>query len=618
MIDPGPKPLHSVIAAGAPVAPIRFKKARVVTPGLALGFIAIFLVLVVGVAVELANVGTLYRTASAVAQTNEVKIQLRALLASLIDAETGERGYILTGNESYLEPYNRGVAETGTLIARVRQLMADNDEHEIDLDRVAADTRVRLDELAKGIQARREGSFDAAQAVVLTNLGKRTMDGIRVVVARMEAREDVLLASRTADADRAYQTARLTAMTIGAVGLVVVASLFVVTLSVGAERKAAVNLAEQLKVTLASIGDAVIATDAVGRVTQVNLVAERLTGWTEVEALGRPLEEVFVIVNEETRQPVENPIDRVLREGVIVGLANHTVLIARTGPEVPVDDSAAPIRAADGNVQGAVLVFRDVTDRRRIERERSNLIADLQAAVHARDEFLSIASHELRNPVNAVQLQLVGILRAFQRGSSGTDEMGSEGLRDRVALARDQVGRLTRLIDNLLDVSRIRGGAIALELEDVDLKDVVQNVISQFVDEAEPGQMTLDADHAVVGHWDRLRLEQVVSNVLSNAIKYGEGRPILISLDSDQRVARLSVKDHGIGIAPEQQERLFARFERGVSRRRYGGFGLGLWITRQLVDAMGGDITVVSRAGEGATFSIVLPIGGAESTGTRT
>ena len=245
------------------------------------------------------------------------------------------------------------------------------------------------------------------------------------------------------------------------------------------------------------------------------------------------------------------------------------------------------------------------------------MISELEAAVHARDEFLSIAAHELRNPVNAVQLQLVGILRAFQRGSSGTDEMGSEGLRDRVAQAHAQVGRLTRLLDNLLDVSRIRGGSIALELEDVDLKEVVENVIDQFLGEAAPGQMTFNAHHPVVGRWDRLRLEQVVSNVLSNAIKYGEGRPILMSLDSDDRAARLSVQDHGIGIAPEQQERLFARFERGVSRRQYGGFGLGLWITRQLVDAMGGDITVASRAGQGATFSIVLPIDRAATTGTR-
>jgi PAS domain S-box-containing protein len=594
-----------------------FNEARVVTPGLAFGFIAIVLVLVVGVVLALATVGTVNRAASAVAHTNDVKMQLHALLASVIDAETGERGYIITGNDSYLEPYSRGVAAAATEIGRVRQLTADNREQQNDLDRVAADTQVKLDELARAIQARREKDFEAAQALVLTNLGKRTMDGIRTVVARMEVREDALLASRTAVAHRAYNTARLTLLTIGGVGLAVVAALFVVTRRVGTERKAAVNLAERLRVTLSSIGDGVIATDAAGRVTHVNPVAEGLIGWTEVEAVGRRLDETFVIVDEETRQPVENPINRVLSEGVIVGLANHTVLIARNGVEIPVDDSAAPIKTSDGSVQGAVLVFRNVTDRRRTERERSNLIAELEAAVHARDEFLSIAAHELRNPVNAVQLQLVGILRAFERSSSGTGETGSEGFPDRVGKAYAQVRRLTRLLDNLLDVSRIRGGSFTLELEDVDLKEVLETVVAQFRGEALPGQMTFNALHPVVGRWDRLRLEQVFSNVLSNAIKYGEGRPILVSLDSDDRVVRLSVQDHGIGIAPEQQERLFARFERGVSRRQYGGFGLGLWITRQLVDAMGGEITVASRAGQGATFSIVLPIERAATTGTR-
>ena len=613
----GPNRVHSVVA-GTQNLSDPYNEPRVVTPALAVSFIAIVVVLAVGVVVALATLRTVYRAASAVAHTNEAKAQLRALLASLIDAETGERGYIITGNDSYLEPYARGAAATATKIESVRGLTADNPEQQVDLDRVAADTQVKLDELAKAIQARRENGFDAAQAVVLTNLGKRTMDRIRAAVARMEAREDALLATRTAAAGRAYNTARVTAVTMGAVGLFVVGALFVVTRKVGVDHKAAVNLAEQLRVTLASIGDGVIVTDADGCVTHLNLVAARLTGWTEVEASGRSLEEVFVVVNEETRQPVDNPVDRALREGVIVGLANHTVLIAKTGPEIPIDDSAAPIRASDGGVQGAVLVFRDVTDRRRTERERTKLISELEAAVHVRDEFLSIAAHELRNPVNAVHLQLIGVLRAFQRGSSSADDIGSVGVRERVAQASAQVGRLTRLLDNLLDVSRMRGGSVALELEDVDLKDVVDSVIDQFRGEALPGQITFNANDSIIGRWDRLRLEQVVSNVLSNAIKYGEGRPILISLDRGDRAARLAVQDQGIGIAPEQQQRLFARFERGVSRRQYGGFGLGLWITRQLVDAMGGEITVASRTGQGATFSIVLPIDGSAAAGTGT
>jgi PAS domain S-box-containing protein len=585
---------------------------RVLTPGVIGGFLAVTLLLVAAAIVAVANLGTVYRSATAVAQTNAVKAQLESLLATLIDAETGERGFVITGDASYLEPYNRAVAAIAPAIANTRQLTGNNIEQQNDLDLVVADTKIKLDELAEATGERRGGGFDAAQRVVLMNIGKRTMDRIRRVVSRMEAREDALLARQTAASNRAYRTARITTVVAAGIGLLIVGLLFSATRGIGAERKRALSLAEHLRVTLSSIGDGVIATDAMARVTHVNPVAEHLTGWTQAEAIGKQVLEIFVIVNEESRHPVDNPIERVLREGVIVGLANHTVLIARNGPEIPVDDSAAPIKGTDGQVNGAVLVFRDVTGRRRVERERSALISELEAAVRARDDFLSIASHELRNPVNAVQLQLVGILRAFQRETDGLD---TETLRDRVAQANTQVGRLTRLLDNLLDVSRITAGSFVLEPEDVDLNELVATVIEQLRGESSSGQIAFASDGSVVGRWDRLRVEQILSNVLSNAIKYGNGQAIAISLVGDRRIARIAVKDHGIGIAPEQHERLFARFERGVSRRQYGGFGLGLWITRQLVDAMGGTISVESRAGQGATFSIVLPLRATEPTG---
>jgi signal transduction histidine kinase len=463
-------------------------QTRVMTPGLALGFLAIIVVLVAGVLITLANLATVYRATTAVAHTSAVKAQLEALLTSLIDAETGERGFLITGDDGYLEPYTRGVAATAIETARVRQLTIDNAEQRVDLEHVAVATQIKLEELAAAIQTRREKGFEGAQAVVLTNVGKRTMDGIRATVTRMEAREDGLLASRTAQADRAYGAARLTAFGVGAVGLLVVFALFVVARRVG-------------------------------------------------------------------------------------------------------------------------------TERHRTERERLNLIAELEAAVRARDDFLSIASHELRNPVNAVHLQLVGIVRSYQRA---TTEVREDELRHRIIQASAQVSRLTRLLDNLLDVSRISAGSIVLEPEELDLAEVVSSALDQVRGESSDGQIRFADRHPVIGRWDRLRVEQVVSNLLSNAIKYGEGRPIVISLRHDDRFARLAVTDHGIGIAPEQHERLFAQFERGVSRRQYGGFGLGLWITRQLVDAMGGSISVDSRTGEGATFSIALPLDTAQTPSMRT
>jgi len=303
---------------------------------------------------------------------------------------------------------------------------------------------------------------------------------------------------------------------------------------------------------------------------------------------------------------------RVLCEGMVVGLANHTLLMSRDGREIPIDDSAAPIRTSTRDVIGIVIICRDVIERRRSERERAALLeseqaarAAAEAAVRVRDEFLSIASHELRNPVNAVQLQLAGVLREMERSD---DALTREWLGVRIGRAESQVRRLTRLIDNLLDVSRITAGAIALEPEDVDFLDIVRAAVDHFRDELKPNQVILRLPgEPMRGYWDPVRLDQVVSNLLSNAIKYGNGKPIELSLQGESDVVRLSIADHGIGIEPDQQRRLFRPFERAVSGRQYGGFGLGLWITRRVVEAMHGSIAVESRPSEGSTFVVLLP-----------
>src|SRR4029453_13089196 len=180
-------------------------------------------------------------------------------------------------------------------------------------------------------------------------------------------------------------------------------------------------LREWSEVSLRSIGDALIVTDVEGRVLTMNSLAEKLTGWGESEADQQPIAKVFEIVNEQTRAPVENPIDRVCREGRIVGLANHTVLLARDGREFPIDDSGAPIWSEDGRVVGAVLVFRDITARREAERQRAASLVEAQAANRAKDEFLAVLSHELRTPLSAVLgwsqvLQAAGLADSEARG----------------------------------------------------------------------------------------------------------------------------------------------------------------------------------------------------------
>lgn len=484
---------------------------------------------------------------------------------------------------------------------------------------------------------------------------------------------------------------------------------------------------ERLATTLYSIGDGVLATDEVGRVTVINRVAQELTGWPLDEAIGRPVDEVFNIVNEYTRAEASNPVTRVLAEGKVVGLANHTALIARDGSECPIADSGAPIRDAQGVTRGAVLVFRDVTEERRAEEalrqsearlrlmiesvrdyaiymldpngrvaswntgaqalkgysaheivgehfsrfftpediasgkpvrelevaaeqgrfedeawrvrkdggrfwanvvisavrdgagqligfakvtrdlterrhteEERVRLAQAQEALRLRDEFLSIASHELKTPLTALQLQLQGILDR------------AEGLDERVATkvtkAARAGARLGDLIESLLDVSRIATGAITLDPETFDLVEAARDVAERLRETATRARcdVTVAAERPVVGRSDRMRVEQLVTNLLSNAFKYAAGGPVIVSVARPDGEAVIEVRDSGPGLQEADLQRVFDRFERG-SPTSYGGLGLGLYLARQIAEAHGGTITATNLASGGARFVVRLP-----------
>ena len=241
------------------------------------------------------------------------------------------------------------------------------------------------------------------------------------------------------------------------------------------------------------------------------------------------------------------------------------------------------------------------------ERALAEEIARRQTAeesVQARDEFLQIAAHELKTPMTSLRLHLDTLSHALKK--SGTQD---ERLHARVATAMRQTARLSRLIENLLDVSRITGGRLVLEFEEFDLVHMAEEVVDRFQVEATKARCTLEVrqQRPLVGRWDRLRLEQVVSNLLSNAIKYGAGMPIHVEIGEGGRGALLSVRDGGIGINEEALERIFGRFERAVSLHHFGGLGLGLFIARQIAEAHGGTIGVRSQPGDGATFTVTLP-----------
>jgi PAS domain S-box-containing protein len=258
----------------------------------------------------------------------------------------------------------------------------------------------------------------------------------------------------------------------------------------------------------------------------------------------------------------------------------------------------------DGTGETGVAFILDISDRKHaeaaIECLRAEREAELKASIQARDDFLSIAGHELRTPLSAMLMQIQAIERYGQKDPA---RMG-----ERLARAGNSGLRLARLINQLLDVSRISTGTLRLEPERVNLSDVVRDVVTRFLEASASCPIAIHDEGPVFGLWDRLRLEQVVDNLVGNALKYGQGKPIDVSLESGDAEALLRVIDHGIGIDEGHQKRIFQRFERAVATRDFGGFGLGLWISRQIVEASGGTIQVESMPGEGSIFTVHLPM----------
>lgn len=325
--------------------------------------------LVVNAAIGYRQIEALYGQSEGVIHTLKVETALDSLLQAVTDAETGQRGYLLTGQKRYLAPYDTAGGECHARIEEISRLTADNHRQGERIARLAELVQTKLAELAETIELYNQdehGPQNAAR-VVLTDHGQLAMEKIRALVAEMSQEEQALLERREAASAQTLRSAKTTVWLSALVHLAGLAGfLWLLNWHVRSIRRSNAALHEQkevLRATLASIGDGVIATDSQGRVTFMNSVAANLTGWPIAEATGQPLETVFHIVNEETRKVVENPAIRALREGRIFGLANHTVLIARDGREWPIDDSAAPIADATLAPCGAVLVFREISER---------------------------------------------------------------------------------------------------------------------------------------------------------------------------------------------------------------------------------------------------------------
>jgi PAS domain S-box-containing protein len=562
-----------------------------------------------------------------VRHTLAVREQTEALLSWMKDAETGQRGYIITGDPGYLAPYAQAVVALPEQVAALRRLTGDDPAQQERLRRLETQIAQKLAELDHSVRVRTDQGFDAAALIVASDRGKQLMDEIRRLTGEILANEDRLYAVRTAREEsqgRAAIAANLGGLVVALLLVGVAMALLHRVTRLREQERAMLATAEAvaaatarseawLRTTLASIGDAVIATDESGRVRTMNPVAESLTGWSEAEARERPLDAVFRIVNESTRQAGENPVTRVLREGRITGLANHTVLLARDGRATPIDDSAAPIRTPEGRTIGAVLVFRDITARREVEREQALALdreqaarRDAEAATRSKDEFVTTLSHELRTPLNAI----FGWVRLLRSGA-----LDEPARAHALEVIERNTRSQTRMVEDLLDVSRMMTGRFRIEPRPVDLAVVIEAAMEAVRPALDAKGLVIatrleDAVGPVAGDPDRL--QQVIWNLLTNAIKFTpRGGHVSIRLERRGSHVEVQVSDTGRGIAPEFLPHVFERFRQADSSpaRAQPGLGIGLALVRHLVELHGG-VVEASSAGEGrgATFTVRLPV----------
>jgi len=681
--------------------------------------------------VVLSNTQTLVEQTRQVRHTWQVIGEGEATLSMVKDAETGQRGYLLTKDRAYLAPYEAALAGIRGHLVRLHELVGDNAPQQARVAEFTDLVHSKLNEVGDTIRLFSSGDEAAALRTVQTGLGRQTMERIRAVMEDIRSEENRLLDERTRRAQSAALGLRAAALLGGAAFVALVAAFLAAVRSdfVGRARAeaAARESGERLSTTLHSIGDAVLATDADGLVTLMNPVAERMTGWPASDATGCPVEDVFRILNEKTRETVESPVRRVLREGVVVGLANHTALVARDGTERPIADSGAPVRDARGTVVGAVLVFRDVTKQQHAERDVQRLAAIVSSANHAiigetvhnvitdwnpgaerlfgftaaemigrkmsalappgapdpspaltaeliagrrvaefdarrqtksgqwidvvvtlspirdedgnvvgisrllrdvterrrhareleearqraeeasaaKDRFLATLSHELRTPLTPVMASLHRLERRPDLGPGMAESLG---------MIHRNVELEARLIDDLLDLTRISRGKIEIERLPLDLHAVLANVVqssrSELINRGLQVTMRLDADERYC-EGDAARLQQVFWNLFKNAAKFtpAGGSVTVRSENPAPGRIRVAVADTGRGIRADLLPRIFEAFEQGdvTATRRAGGLGLGLAIARNLVELHGGSISAASGGeGLGATFTVDL------------
>lgn len=364
---------------------------------------------------------------------------------------------------------------------------------------------------------------------------------------------------------------------------------------------------ERLRLMIASVHDyAIVMLDERGYVATWNPGAERLSGYDQDEIIGRHFSTFYVPIDVARGKP-----ERQLSVARIRGsIEDEVEQVRKDGSSYMANVVISGIRDDRGTLVGFTQVIRDLTERRQLEGDlarRAIEQARAEEAIRERDVFLSIAAHELRTPITAFQLKLEGIAKVVESKLEG--RAAGEIIGTRVKDALRNVDRINDLVERLLDVSRVANRTLDMRYESVDLAPLVATAVEDQRDNARHSDtsLRLQTSGDCVASCDRRRIEQVVLNLVSNALKYGDGKPVDVLVEGDSELVRIAVTDRGIGIAPSDFERIFHPFERAASAHHYPGLGLGLYVARRIVEAHGGSLDVASDPATGTAFTVVLP-----------
>lgn len=602
---------------------------------LAAAFAAAVLIIVVGALSLYASVQS-RRAVDLVNHTNQVRVALERTTRTLLEAESGQRGYLLTGDSSYLPPFTAARQDLDEEIAALRVLIADNPRQVRRVDSLATFSDHKLVDMTSSLALMEAGRRDSARALVEQGHSRSWGRRARAVLDSMATTEMALLAIR----QQAYNRRKSAVTIVDVAGSLAAAILAIVALAsvrsgvtdlerardtIESQREeleqqleesqalteelataneallganAAVESARHtFELLLESAGEGVYGMDDHGNCTFINTAGAHMLGYERDELLGRNMHAAIHHHHPDGTPYADEqcPIYQAFRKGESVRVADE-VFIRKDGASVPVEYASSPV-IEDGHTVGAVVTFSDITQRRAAERDRERLISALARSNTELDQFAYVASHDLKAPLR-------GIANLSQWVEEDLGDV-SPDVHEKLTLMRGRVHRLEALIDGILQYSR--AGRVRSPAERVDVGALLHEVVELLAPPPEIS-ITIDADMPTVVT-ERTPLQQVFMNLIGNAIKYNNrpGATVRVSAHDRGRFCAFSVADNGPGIAPEYHERIFGIFQTLESRDKVEGTGIGLSVVKKTVELRGGHITVTSAPGEGATFTFEWP-----------